>query len=77
MRQSALAAGLVLVLTSTLATAQERGLRAATPPAPEKKVGSIGEADAMANAAQKRNDAQQKAWDQKMKALTGTICTGC
>jgi hypothetical protein len=39
-----------------------------------EKVDGIG---AAAEAAQHRHDAQQMAWDRKMKALTGTICTGC
>jgi hypothetical protein len=78
MRRSALAGALALVLTSTPAWAQERSLRAATPPVPiQKKVESAAETDAMAKAAQQRNDAQQNAWDRKMKAITGTICTGC
>lgn len=28
-------------------------------------------------AARDRDDARQKLWDKKMKALTGSICTGC
>jgi hypothetical protein len=75
MRYSALAATLVIVLSSTLAAAQERKLGAAIPPASaETKVSAT---EAVANAAQQRSDAQQKAWDRKMKALTGTVCTGC
>jgi hypothetical protein len=31
----------------------------------------------LAAAAQQRSDARQKAWDQKMKALTSSVCTGC
>ena len=78
MRHRALAAALALMLSSTLANAQERKSGViSSPPSAEKKTGSIGSAEAMANAAQQRSDAQQKAWDQKMKALTGTICTGC
>jgi hypothetical protein len=75
MRRSALAA-LALLLSSTLVGAQQTNPRVTPPPA-EKKVGSPGDTEALAAAAQQRNDARQKAWDQKMKALTGTVCTGC
>jgi hypothetical protein len=74
MRCSALAAALAIVLSSTLATAQERKLGAVIPPPSAEK--KVSETEAMANAAQQRSDAQ-KAWDRKMKALTGTVCTGC
>jgi hypothetical protein len=73
MRLSALAGAVAVVLVATVAAAQERG-RVAAPPVLPKKVDSI---NAAAEAAQHRHDAQQKAWDRKMKALEGTICTGC
>jgi hypothetical protein len=73
MRLSALAGALAIVLVATVAAAQERR-RVAAPPVLPEKVDSIS---AAAEAAQHRHDAQQKAWDRKMKALAGTICTGC
>ena|SRR5215207_8342430 len=76
MRRSALVAAFALVLSSTVAVAQHTNPRPATSPA-EKKMGSPGDTDVMAAAAQQRNDARQRAWDQKMKALTSTVCTGC
>jgi hypothetical protein len=42
--------------------------------APEKKV-EWTEADY--KSARDRDDERQKTWDRKMKALTGSICTGC
>jgi hypothetical protein len=80
MKDTVLAVALALFLASTtLAAAQERTSRPAIPQiSTEKKEGPKGGGtEEMANAAQQRNDAQQKAWDRKMKALTGTICTGC
>jgi hypothetical protein len=73
MRLSGLAGALAVVLVTTVAAAQERG-RVAAPPALPEKADAIS---AAAEAAQHRHDAQQKAWDRKMKALTGTICTAC
>jgi hypothetical protein len=73
MRLSALAGVLAFVLVPTVPAAQERG-RVAAPPVLPEKVDSIS---AAAAAAQHRHDAQQKAWDRKMKGLAGTICTGC
>ena len=75
MRYSALVVALAIVLSSTLAAAQERKIGAVIPPASAEK--KVSETEAMANAAQQRSDAQQKAWDRTMKALTGTVCTGC
>jgi hypothetical protein len=52
----------------------EREPLAASTVAPEKK----GEwTDADYKSARERDDVRQKTWDRKMKALTGSICTGC
>ena len=74
MPRSALAGALALLLIPTMSAAQERDQRAAPRSVVTEKVSSI---NAAAEAAQHRHDAQQKAWDRKMKALTGTICTNC
>jgi hypothetical protein len=75
MLRRALAGGFALVLIPTIAAGQDRPPRVATPPAP--KAGSVVQTDVLAEAAQRRQDEQQKAWDRKMKAATGGVCTGC
>jgi hypothetical protein len=42
--------------------------------APERK-GEWSEADFKAS--RERDEQRQKTWDRKMKALTGSVCTGC
>jgi hypothetical protein len=65
---------LALTLISTMAMAEDRDRRVVPSRPLPAKVDSI---IAAADAAQLRQDAQQKAWDRKVKALTGTVCTGC
>jgi hypothetical protein len=38
---------------------------------------NAGSAEVDSKAARERDEARQQAWDKKMKALTGSICTGC
>jgi hypothetical protein len=76
MRRSALAGAFALVLIPIVAGAENRDRRV-VPPVADHKARPVAEPDIMAEAAQRRQDAQQKAWDQKMKAAASTICTGC
>jgi hypothetical protein len=43
--------------------------------APAKETELTAEADYKAQ--RERDEARQRMWDRKMKALTGSICTGC
>jgi phage-related protein len=59
-----------LVLSSPLA-AMER------PMAEAKKVFSAKESQEMGDAVRRRDEARQKDWDRKVKAITRGICVGC
>ena len=70
--------GLALLAALTLTPAQsapaDRG---------EPKAGELAEAgrslwtERDSEAVRKRDLARQELWDRKMKALTGSVCTGC
>ncbi len=83
---SALAVLVFLVSASAQAApgAQEPARKAHAAPAVQKssekaeasaKAAELTEADYKAQ--RERDEARQRMWDRKMKALTGSICTGC
>jgi hypothetical protein len=71
---------LALIASAPIATAQAaspaKTLPEAAPPASETaKKGDWTAADY--KAVRDRDEARQRAWDQKMKAVAGSICSGC
>jgi hypothetical protein len=69
-----LALFVALGMVPAQAAPAQREPAAAPTVAPEKKA-EWSEADY--KTARERDDERQKTWDRKMKALTGSICTGC
>lgn len=71
-----------LAMTAALAVAPAQSAPAAVPPAHPKAEGT-GRPDvspsreAEFKAVRERDVARQLQWDRKMKALSGSICTGC
>ena len=43
----------------------------------QSKPGTSERSDTDYKAARERDDARHRLWDRKMKALTGSVCTGC
>jgi hypothetical protein len=69
------------VLALPAANAAQGGRRAQDRTAPAAEANAPASAaewtEADYKAVRDRDDARHRAWDRKMKALTGSICTGC
>jgi hypothetical protein len=69
-----------LPVLMVLAVSPAEAAPAAQKKPPEKAAAPAKEADRTEpdyKAQRERDEARQRLWDRKMKALTGSICTGC
>ena len=65
----------LLLLSSPLAALE--GQPSGRPIAETKKVFSAKESQELGDAVRRRDEARQKDWDRKVKAITRGICVGC
>jgi hypothetical protein len=65
----------LLLLSSPLAAMEGQPFE--RPMAESKKVFSAKESQEMGDAVRRRDEARQKDWDRKVKAITRGICVGC
>ncbi|WP_262273692.1 hypothetical protein [Microvirga yunnanensis] len=77
MRALTIAITLGLVAMPQITYAKERKPLRQTPTASTSKVDTAEGTDALVKAARERDEARQRAWDQKTKNITRGICTGC
>jgi hypothetical protein len=69
-----------LVVLVAFSAAPAQSAPAGQPPAGQQKQsdpGNVERTDGDYKAARDRDDARHRLWDKKMKALTGSVCTGC
>jgi hypothetical protein len=69
-----------LLLVAPALAAPAGGAGSDPRPAPRAKAATAGPtewSESERKALRDRDEARQRLWDQKMKSLTGSICTGC
>jgi hypothetical protein len=69
-----------LLLVAPALAAPAGGAGGGAPAAPPAKAATAGPRDhseSERKALRDRDEARQRLWDEKMKSLTGSICTGC
>jgi hypothetical protein len=78
MRALTIAITVGLLAMSQAAHSKEEGKSLLqTPGVSTSKVYTDQETEGLAKAARQRNEAQQRAWDQKTKSIARGICIGC
>jgi hypothetical protein len=77
MRILSVAAMLGVIVVSQSAYSKESAAKESLPKAPTSRILSAEESQAAGEAARRKADAQQRAWDEKTKSITRGICSGC
>jgi len=77
MRALTIAITLGLLAMPQITYAKESKPTRQTPTASTSKVDTAEGTDALVKAASERDEARQRAWDQKTKNITRGICSGC
>ncbi|WP_114947354.1 hypothetical protein [Microvirga calopogonii] len=67
----------LLAISQVTHAKEERKPSRQTPTASTSKADTAEGTDAVAKAARERDEARQRAWDQKTKNITRGICSGC